>query len=129
MEITPRTMWHFQDWGVRYDHGSFLEKSGLTESPRCSEYGVAQSEWLFNRAAISSENDGKEGKEHVMKHKQIRRREEVLRPGKKQNVLLSQPLNHLKGIGHHGSDLDNLCAIGLLVSVLLLVAPLYRYCG
>merc|ERR1719361_1506854 len=49
MDITPRSMWRLQDWNVRYDHGTFFEHSGLAASPRCSEYGVAQSEWFVNR--------------------------------------------------------------------------------
>merc|ERR1711972_317699 len=56
MDITPRTMWHFQDWGVLYDHGSFLEQSRLTDSAQCSEYGVVHSEWFINRPSSSSEN-------------------------------------------------------------------------
>ena len=49
LQLTPRKMWNFADWGVRYDHGSFLEKSRLTDSDGCDERRVADSRWFFNR--------------------------------------------------------------------------------
>merc|ERR1712212_630826 len=46
MSITPRKMWDFADWGVRYDHGTFLRNSGLRHSRGCDVRNVAQSEYF-----------------------------------------------------------------------------------
>ena len=46
MSITPRKMWNFADWGVRYDHGTFLRNSGLRNSRGCDIRNVAQSEYF-----------------------------------------------------------------------------------
>jgi len=46
MRITPRSMWNFADWGVRYDHGTFLQNSKLREGPGCDIRNVAQSAYF-----------------------------------------------------------------------------------
>merc|ERR1719391_1715498 len=46
MSVTPRKMWNFTDWGVRYDHGTFLRNSGLRNSRGCDIRNVAESEYF-----------------------------------------------------------------------------------
>ena len=42
-------MWNFADWGVRYDHGTFLELSGLAQNENCDAQAIANSRWFVNR--------------------------------------------------------------------------------
>merc|ERR1719221_2450715 len=45
-DITPREMWSFKAWRVKYDHGTFYERSGLSESTMCDPQNIEQSEWF-----------------------------------------------------------------------------------
>merc|ERR1712013_108721 len=44
--ITPRKMWNFRDWDVKYDHGTFYDESGLRHSEECDQANILQSEWF-----------------------------------------------------------------------------------
>jgi len=44
--VTSRMMWDFADWNVQFNHGSFYEKSGLSESAYCDNGNVAKSRWF-----------------------------------------------------------------------------------
>jgi len=44
--VTPRMMWNFADWNVKFNHGTFYEKSGLSTSTQCDQANVAASEWF-----------------------------------------------------------------------------------
>jgi len=56
MSVTPRKMWSFSDWGVRYDHGTFLRNSGLRNSRGCDIRNVAQSEYFVRATELDEEN-------------------------------------------------------------------------
>jgi len=44
--ITPRKMWNFRDWDVKYDHGTFYDESGLRHSDVCDHENILNSEWF-----------------------------------------------------------------------------------
>jgi len=52
--ITPREMWSFKAWRVKYDHGTFYEMSGLKESDMCDPDNVAKSEWFAHPDEIQT---------------------------------------------------------------------------
>jgi len=61
MDITPRSMWDFADWNIRYDPGTFHRRGGFfdDDSP-CSATGLKFSRWF-----IQDEDAGSEAaKEH-----------------------------------------------------------------
>lgn len=46
MDVTPRKMWDFNDWNVRFDIGSFIERAGLDISTGCDIDHLRNSKWL-----------------------------------------------------------------------------------
>jgi len=46
MDVTPRKMWNFENWNVKYDVGSFLMRSGLLDSKVCPQQNLEHSAWL-----------------------------------------------------------------------------------
>merc|ERR550525_709465 len=46
MSVTPRSMWNFADWNVKYDLGDFPDRAGLYESTVCNADGIKNSKWL-----------------------------------------------------------------------------------
>merc|ERR1712013_417465 len=57
MSVTPRKMWNFADWGVRYDHGTFLRNSELRNSRGCDIRNVAQSEYFVRANKLEDEDE------------------------------------------------------------------------
>jgi len=48
MDITPRMMWDFADWNVRYDAGTFQRRGGMyDEDTTCSPTGLQFSRWFL----------------------------------------------------------------------------------
>merc|ERR1719361_3323648 len=45
-DITPRSVWNFEAWRVKYDLGTFWAKSGLSESDMCDPANVEASAWF-----------------------------------------------------------------------------------
>merc|ERR1719420_1745541 len=52
MDVTPRMMWDFDQWNVQYNHGTFLEASGLSASDMCDQANVAQSRWFSDEPPL-----------------------------------------------------------------------------
>jgi len=46
MNVTPRKMWDFSDWNIRYVRGSFIHRSGLETSGECDIENMLNSKWL-----------------------------------------------------------------------------------
>jgi len=46
MKITPRSMWDFAAWNVKYDHGTFYDDSGLRNSEICNRQNIENSVWF-----------------------------------------------------------------------------------
>merc|ERR1719242_2273312 len=44
--ITPRDMWNFEAWRVKYDLGTFWDESGLIHSDMCDEDNLLNSRWI-----------------------------------------------------------------------------------
>jgi len=45
-DITPRSVWNFEAWRVKYDLGTFWQKSGLSDSDMCDPANVEASAWF-----------------------------------------------------------------------------------
>ena len=45
-QITPRSLWDFSAWNVKYDHGTFYDESGLRNSPICKRQNIENSAWF-----------------------------------------------------------------------------------
>jgi len=45
-DVTPRSVWNFEAWRVKYDFGSFWENSGLADSEMCDEGNLMSSRWF-----------------------------------------------------------------------------------
>lgn len=45
-DITPRDIWNFEAWRVKYDFGSFWDESGLVHSEMCDEDNLMDSVWF-----------------------------------------------------------------------------------
>merc|ERR1719474_447998 len=45
-KITPRSMWDFSAWNVKYDHGTFYDESGLRNSDICNRQNIENSKWF-----------------------------------------------------------------------------------
>jgi len=45
-DVTPRDVWNFEAWRVKYDYGSFWDKSGLIDSEMCDEDNLMSSRWF-----------------------------------------------------------------------------------
>merc|ERR550525_676718 len=52
LDITPRMMWNFADWNVAFNHGDFLERTGLIDSELCDLANVAQSQWFSDQGPL-----------------------------------------------------------------------------
>jgi len=52
LDITPRMMWNFADWNVAFNHGDFLERTGLINSELCDQANVAQSQWFSDQGPL-----------------------------------------------------------------------------
>jgi len=47
MEVTPRKMWDFNDWNIRFDRGTFIDRAGLETSGECDIDSLRNSKWLL----------------------------------------------------------------------------------
>jgi len=59
-DITPRSIWNFEAWRVKYDFGTFYDESGLALSEMCDDDNLRNSVWF------SSEAETAEMKERIL---------------------------------------------------------------
>jgi len=59
-DITPRDIWNFEAWRVKYDFGTFWDDSGLITSDMCDEDNLLNSRWF------SQQSETMEMKERIM---------------------------------------------------------------
>lgn len=47
--MTPRSMWDFADWNIKYDPGTFMRRAGLhDDDSACSSTNLKFSRWFVN---------------------------------------------------------------------------------
>eukprot|EP00485_Elphidium_margaritaceum_P018676 CAMPEP_0202726906 /NCGR_PEP_ID=MMETSP1385-20130828/184850_1 /ASSEMBLY_ACC=CAM_ASM_000861 /TAXON_ID=933848 /ORGANISM="Elphidium margaritaceum" /LENGTH=682 /DNA_ID=CAMNT_0049393135 /DNA_START=86 /DNA_END=2133 /DNA_ORIENTATION=+ len=56
IDVTPRMMWDFADWGVQYEVGDFYPKSGLAEKCPVKNF-LKDNEWFYLNRALNGEDD------------------------------------------------------------------------
>merc|ERR1712087_383665 len=62
MDITPRKMWDFANWNVRYDAGTFQRRGGMyDEDSSCSPTGLQFSRWFVQDEEAGEDNEEKRG--------------------------------------------------------------------
>ena len=54
---TPRSMWSFKAWRVKYDHGTFYQRSALSESDMCDADNVQHSWWFATEQDVAGIRD------------------------------------------------------------------------
>jgi len=59
-DVTPRDVWNFEAWRVKYDFGTFFDESGLINSEMCDEDNLMTSRWF------SQKSETMEMKERIM---------------------------------------------------------------
>jgi len=132
MSVTPRKMWNFADWGVRYDHGTFLRNSGLRHSYGCDIRSVAQSEYFVRAADLETEKEKNSNGRNIehsasFAHKETSEHEredekEKSEQEKGDQEIEMEELNELVHVAHKGSGLSKQSQMILVSSAAILAS-------
>ena len=101
IDVTPRMLWDFKDWGVKYDLGTFYEESGIADSHRCPDFNIYHNNDWFEKSY-----SGKEGVQHG-------ETEEIVQ----QEQVLANDNNGLANIGN-GWTVSPFLILCLILSVI-----------
>jgi len=111
IDITPRMMYDFADWGVMYDHGSFVLMSGIEDSRVCDRKNIEQSKWFTRSRRTIADVQG------VM--------DEIEAQNCQKNVTEQEgPTHNDASQGGGGGDTVQLLEIAVVTVVLLLAVGL-----
>merc|ERR1719162_1812603 len=67
--ITPRKMWDFSNWNVKYDHGTFYDESGLRHSDTCDHQNILNSAWFTHPTPPKRGRETEEMAMNIMKYR------------------------------------------------------------